>query len=77
MDRKKSLEANTDAPAVKSVKAEYASSFSIKPLIDFFNRAFRREPSIQETPVKESTIKEKCSQDYSEYDPSDASVIRD
>jgi hypothetical protein len=39
--KRKSLEANTFVPAVKSVKVEYASRFSIKPLIDFFNRAFR------------------------------------
>ena len=75
-DRKKSLEENSSAPAVKSVKVEYASSFSIKPLIDFFNRAFRRDTLTPDTPIKESTIKKECAVDYSEYDPSYASVIQ-
>ena len=66
-DRKKSLEANTAAPVGKSVKTEYGSSFSIQPLIDFFNRAFRCETSIQEPPIIEkSTIKEEYTEDYSE-----------
>ena len=44
-DRKKSLEEQNSNAAhkVKSVKVEYASNFTIKPLIDFFNRTFRRE----------------------------------
>jgi len=57
IDRKKSLEANTSTPVAKSVKIEYVSSFSIKPLIDFFNRAFRRDTSSNES---ESRPAEEC-----------------
>jgi hypothetical protein len=74
-DRKKYLEEKSSVPAVKSVKVEYASSFSIKPLIDFFNRAFRRDTLTQDTHIKENTIKKECVADYSEYDPSNASLI--
>ena len=74
-DRKKSLEENSSVPAVKSVKVEHASSFSIKPLIDFFNRAFRREISIQEPPLKESTTREECTEQYPECDLSKIMIV--
>ena len=61
---------------MKSVKVEYASSFSIKPLIEFFKRAFRHDTLIQETPIKENKIENECAADYSEYDPSDTCALR-
>ena len=45
-DRKKSLEAQNNELKVKTVKVEYESNFSIKPLIDFFNRTFRRDVAV-------------------------------
>ena len=69
-DRKKSLEANNAALAVKSVKVEYASNFSIKPLIDFFNWTFRRDTSN----LSSKEIRENQLVGFSECDQSDATV---
>ena len=44
-ERKKSLEAQQKSSHEKTVNIEYTSNFSIKPLIDFFNRTFGRKSS--------------------------------
>ena len=42
-ERKKSLEANTSTVTGKSNKVVHSSNFSIKPLIKFFNKTFKKE----------------------------------
>merc|ERR1711962_845721 len=42
-ERKKSLEASTVALAEKTGKVGYSTNFSIKPLIKFFNKRFKKE----------------------------------
>merc|ERR1711892_250815 len=75
-DRKKSLEANTSVPAVKTVKVEYASNFSIKPLIDFFNRTFRRDTFVDESTIKESINRKSSTEALPECDTNDAAVTQ-
>jgi len=75
-DRKKSLEANTSVPAVKTVKVEYASNFSIKPLIDFFNRTFRRDTFVDESTIKESINRKGSTEALPECDTNDAAVTQ-
>ena len=69
-ERKQSLESQKKRKKFKTVKVEYANNFTIKPLIDFFNKTFRRDVIIdQKEPENESYQCDESAQEHSDFEP--------